>query len=72
MGKRLSTYHKDDQYCEIHIDLKQEEFYIKYFDKNGKNYFIEEFPNKSLHYVQDAAENWTLGIKSVPTKENVV
>lgn len=72
MGKRLSTYHKGDEFCEIHIDLKEEMFYIKYFDQNGKNYFIEEFPNKSLHYVSDAAENWTLGIKSVHKKESVI
>lgn len=74
MGKHLSTYYTDDDtgYCEVHFDFKDEIAYIKYFDQNGKQFYLEEFPNKSITYVNDAAENWTLGIKSVPPEEKVV
>lgn len=74
MGKHLSTYYTDDDtgYCEVHFDFKDEIAYIKYFDENGKQFYLEEFPNKSITYVNDAAENWTLGIKSVPPEEKVV
>jgi hypothetical protein len=74
MGKRLSTYHTQDDtgYCEVHFDFKNEMAYIKYFDENGKQFYLEEFPNKSIPYVNDAAENWVNGIKSLPSKENGV
>lgn len=67
MGKHLSTYYADDNrgYCEMHVNFKEEMFYLKYFDENGKQFFTEEFPNKSMRYVEDAAENWALGIKKL-------
>jgi hypothetical protein len=39
--------------------------YIKYFNEAGVVFFREEFPNKSMHYVEDAAENWAKGIKKL-------
>lgn len=67
MGRHLSTYYTDDNkgHCEVHIDLKDELLYIKYFDENGKRFFTEEFPGKSMRYVEDAAENWVMGIKKL-------
>jgi len=68
MGKKLSTFYKDDksEYCEIHIDFKEELLYIKYYKENASTWFHkEEFPNKSHRYVEDAAENWALGIKKI-------
>lgn len=67
MGKKISTYYSDHGkgYCEIHFDFKQEFAYIKYFDNNDKLFFTEDFPNKSMRYVEDAAENWALGIKKL-------
>jgi len=67
MGKHLSTYYTDDDngYCEVHIDMKEELLYIKYFDKNNKRFYTEEFPGKSMRYVEDAAENWVMGIKKL-------
>ncbi len=67
MGKHISTYYSDHGkgYCEIHFDFKEEHAYIKYFDNNGKRFFTEDFPGKSTRYVEDAAENWALGIKKL-------
>jgi hypothetical protein len=45
--------------------MKNESFYIKYFDNNGKRFFTEDFEGKALRYVQDAAENWAAGIKQL-------
>jgi hypothetical protein len=69
MGKHLSTYYADDGrgHAELHVDYKEEMFYLKYFDDNGKQFFTEEFPNKSMRFVEDAAENWALGIKKLDT-----
>ncbi len=68
MGKKLSTFWKDDQseYCEIHVELEEEQFYIKYY-KEGEaaRFHTEELKGKSLRYVEDAAENWALGIKKI-------
>lgn len=70
MGKKLSTWHSqlNDDYCEIHFDYKEEYAYIKYFNPNGKVVFTEDFKGKSIHYVNDAAENWTTGIKKLDKK----
>jgi len=69
MGKHLSTYYADapneGQYCEVHFNFKEEYAYIKYFNENEKQFYREEFPNKSIRYVEDAAENWALGIKKL-------
>lgn len=67
MGKKLQTHHseKGKGKCEIHVDLKQEMFYIKYYDNNNKQFFVEDFPNKALGYVEDAAENWCYGLKKL-------
>lgn len=68
MGKKLSTFYKDDQseYCEIHIDFKEEMMYIKYFKADSAKWYHREFfPNKSHRYVEDAAENWALGYKEI-------
>ena len=55
----------DDGHCTINHDWKEEQFFIKYHDKNGKFLKEEYFPNKSLRYIEDAAENWCLGIKKI-------
>jgi len=70
MGKKISTYYPDvgKGWAEIHIDAKEELLYIKYFNEGGASFFTEEFPNKSMQYVQDAAENWALGIKKLEIK----
>lgn len=67
MGKKISTYYSDIDrgYCEVHVDYKEEMFYIKYYDDNGKKFFTEEFTKNTLRYVEDAAENWALGIKKL-------
>jgi hypothetical protein len=67
MGRKLSTYYSEigKGYCEVHMDFKEEMAYIKYFDNNGKMFFTEDFPEKSIHYVNDAAENWCIGIKKL-------
>lgn len=67
MIRKISTYYTDDNkgYCNVILNLKTEMFYIEYYDSNNKLFFSEEFPNKSLHYVEDAAENWALGIKKL-------
>ena len=68
MGKKLSTYYHDneEEYCEIHIDLKEELLYIKYYKvDSSKWYHQEDFRGKAMRYVEDAAENWALGIKQI-------
>lgn len=68
MGKHISTYWADPPgkgHCEIHLETKGEYFYIKYFDQAGKQFFVEDFVNKSHRYVEDAAENWCMGIKKL-------
>ena len=51
MNKHLSTYYADPP--------NEGQYCEVHFD------FKEDFPNKSLRYVEDAAENWALGIKKL-------
>lgn len=69
MNRHISTYYsdKDQGYCHLMLDLKTEMFYLEYYDNNKRMFFTEEFPGKSMRYVEDAAENWALGIKEITT-----
>ena len=69
--KLMSEYYKEDgsvaKIYQVVNDLDDRDaFYsITYKDKNGVNIGTEDFPYKSIYFVEDAAENWTLGIKQV-------
>jgi len=66
--RTISTYYADPPgrgHCKVCMDFKEEMAYIEYFDDNGKQFFSEDFPGKSMRYVEDAAENWALGIKKL-------
>ena len=39
-------------------------YFIEYV-KASSVFKTETFPGKSVHYVEDAAENWALGIKTL-------
>ena len=66
--RKISTYYADPPgrgHCEVCFNFKDELVYIDYFDENGKKFFTEDFPDKSMRYAEDAAENWALGIKKL-------
>tara|TARA_E500000178_G_C16515089_1_gene527530 strand:- start:188 stop:430 length:243 start_codon:yes stop_codon:yes gene_type:complete len=68
--RKISTYYSDhgEGYAEVWMDFKEELAFIKYFDDNDVRFFEEDFPNKAISYVEDAAENWALGIKNLEGK----
>lgn len=65
MLRHLATYDNNLKggEAQIHYDPSDETFHIAYINADGEKFFTEHFPDKSVHYVKDAAENWTLGIK---------
>jgi hypothetical protein len=65
--RKISTYYSDfgQGYAEVWMDFKEEVAFIKYFDDNSNKFFEEDFPSKAIGYVEDAAENWALGIKKL-------
>jgi hypothetical protein len=67
MGKKLWTYKSNttDNYCEVHMDFKEEFAYIKYFNVDNGKMKKEEFRAHTVRYASDAAENWAAGIKKV-------
>jgi hypothetical protein len=67
MIKHLSTYYSDngEGQAEIYVDLEKDQFHITYVNAKGEQFFTEEFPDKSIHFLEDAAENWALGIKKL-------
>jgi hypothetical protein len=69
MNNVISTYWFDNDaegdYCSIVFDPKEERFSIKYYTADNKEVGEEFFPDHSLGYIEDAAENWAMGIKRV-------
>jgi hypothetical protein len=69
--KLISEYYKEDgSVAKIYrviteMDGDHSYFSITFKDEHGKRIATEDYPFKSLHYVEDAAENWTLGIKEL-------
>lgn len=66
--KSIVTYFSDmidGQYAVIKHNLKEEYLYIEYYDENDNMFSKEDFIGKSIRYVEDAAENWALGIKKI-------
>jgi len=65
VDKLLDTYTKDDLSATVFVKVsadKVEHFGCRYY-KEGVFQFDEFYPNKSVHYVESAAENWTIGVK---------
>ena len=65
--RKISTFYSDagKGYAEVWMDFKEEIAFIKYFDDKETKFFEEDFPNKAISYVEDAAENWALGYKKL-------
>ncbi len=65
----MSEYYKEDgSVAKVYqvvtgMDGERSFFSITYKDPNGVRLMQEDFPYKALGYVEDAAENWALGIK---------
>jgi hypothetical protein len=62
----ISTYFKENANAARAEVLKNEAggyYYIDYYDAGGNRFYTEAFPDKSVHYVEDAAENWATNVK---------
>lgn len=65
--KQLSRYYKDgsDEYVDL-VEINHEYYELKYHNDAGVLLSYEIINGHSLHYVEDACENWALGIKVAP------
>ena len=62
----ISEYYKaGGGFAQVRQNPNTNEYFIIYFDEKGNIFNSENFPGKSIHYVEDAAENWALGIKEL-------
>ena len=59
----ISEYYKSGGGSAQVRQNEKDEYFVLYFDEKGNVIDSEKFPGKSVHYVEDAAENWALGIK---------
>lgn len=62
----ISTFFKENAHSARAEVMKNEAggyYYIDFYDAGGNKFFTETFPGKSVHYVEDAADNWTRDIK---------
>lgn len=64
MAVNIATYYIEGlQGPRAEVILRNDEYLIEYYDAAGDLFQTESFPGKSVHFVESAAENWTLGIK---------
>ena len=61
---RISTYYRSKEKETATVCRSDEEYIIVYESELHELTEIETFHGKSLSFVEDAAENWALGIKS--------
>jgi hypothetical protein len=62
----ISTYFKENAHsarAEVMRNTAGDYYYIDYYDQGGNKFYTETFPGKSIHYVEDAAENWSINVK---------
>lgn len=62
----ISTYFKENAHASRAEVLKNEAggyYYIDYYDPGGNKFYTETFPGKSVHFVEDTADNWAKNIK---------
>ena len=67
MSKTISTVQSqilDNSYCKIKLSPDSDTFFIDFY-VDGSLVRNEEFPGKSIHYLNSAAENWSIGIKKI-------
>ena len=60
---RISTYYRSKEKETATVCRSDEEYIIVYESELNELTEIETFHGKSLNFVEDAAENWALGIK---------
>lgn len=67
--KSVMTFWSDvskGQYAVIKHNIKENYLYIEYYNYKEELFHTEDvYRDKSLRYVEDAAENWALGIKKL-------
>lgn len=64
----ISTFFKENANAARAEVLKNDAggyYYIDYYDPGGNKVFTEAFPDKNIQFVEDAAENWANGIKTL-------
>jgi len=62
----ISTFYENNNSRARAEVVKEDSGYsIHFHNANGDLFKTESFEGKSLHYVEDAAENWALGIKTL-------
>lgn len=63
MSTLISTYFAENSSARAEVKKVADTLQIEYFDQGGNLFHTESFDGKSLRYVEDAAENWAMGIK---------
>lgn len=63
----ISTFYKETPDGNARAEVHQNTggYCIEYYDWSGSKMAVEQFPAKSVHYVESAAENWALGFKQL-------
>lgn len=64
--KEIKTFRSADNTKTALIGIHDEVLVVEFYE-NGKRIGEIEYPDKAYGYVQDAAENWTIGVMTTET-----
>lgn len=63
-SKKISEYEDKNRKAIVYLDTKEECYSVDFFE-NSNMIGTEHYPNKSIYWAEDCAENWVMGIKKV-------
>lgn len=63
----ISSYFKEETYGRVRADVVGFDgtYQIRYYDQSGVCYRTEDFRGKGLQEVENIAEDWALGVKTL-------
>lgn len=62
--KLITEFEVKDRKAVVYLDTKEECYSVDFYEKDSM-IGTEHYPNKSIHWAEDCAENWVMGIKKV-------
>lgn len=66
MAETISTFYTTPGkgYCKVKMKTPSH-LYIEYYDNTNRAFFVEDYYDKSIQYVEAIAEDWTLGYHQI-------
>lgn len=62
--KKITEFEDQNRKAVVYLDTREECYSVDFYENNSM-IGTEQYPNKSIYWAEDCAENWVKGIKKV-------